>query len=837
VKTATYIRFAQFRAFWTARVFVRKVRFQILRLYYRAHHWVKDESQKTKLLLQFCYVTARQLIFAVLVGAIIWLTETVGNRLGWFSRWHPPDASNYVSFMGTVAQIGGVFIALYYTAVVSVAASVFAKAPSPVRNLLVGEQIGSFYMRFLAFTTFLPLILVAWTFFGVAPFHFGVPFIVVLAAVGVLMFVRLGQQAFNLFDPTSLALGAFDRFNRSLDEVSPSGFHWLDNTFQDHARRNGAEGLEAIAALYDICLNSPHLRGRPLQGLVNQTIFALSRYQVLKRSIPPRSYWFERIYSHPSLYLMPDYTLEISQRTGTTVQPELAFDSWWVEKRLEPLLIKYLGVSLQPQPQGSAIDLLEIIQNYLEQLVSQCQLEHAVELLETIGNEIAVGVTQRAKDHDSEYDFRLAALGEYYGNLVTSLLLRFSATTKSLTPESIRQAIERLDWLSESSVYLTRLPIFLTPRLEWLRERIQFEQSVEGRKTTPIWYQLELLSQATAEYLKKTLPILSGMLRRTSVLPADFAPDGHQVWFAAGLLRTRWEFLKKVPYHLGVISESVEPFKRPVILSDLPWPTIDMREHLASMEIAESEAVVAMAKIIALMVGKSRPENLPDYRGQFLQNLAEGSLSALSKDDGELLKKIFPVFFVGSMAEVEALRPEPSTDYTFVAKYQVALAPIFDLIEISGQALAFAELRGNPALWETVKSTWDRYLDSMPNGIKQLSLIVTHGKPQFAIPPRGIIRTAWSQALSHSLMEIPGASDGMFHSSKADKVQHGSPLIRYLASRAHLFDEIGSQVFLSLYLRKRPGADGVEWPRERDLHLSRVFTPSSERVDDDEDED
>ncbi len=152
------------------------------------------------------------MLFASLIASLIWLIETLVGRLGGFARWKAPEPSAYASFMETVAQIGGVFIALYYTALSSVAATVFAKAPSQVRNLFVGERTGSLYMRYVAYATFLPLALVALTFAGVPPLHLGVPCVVVLAAIAILVFVHLGQQAFNFFDPTNLAAGAFDQF-------------------------------------------------------------------------------------------------------------------------------------------------------------------------------------------------------------------------------------------------------------------------------------------------------------------------------------------------------------------------------------------------------------------------------------------------------------------------------------------------------------------------------------------------------------------------------------------------------------------------------------------------
>ncbi len=176
-------------------------------------------------------------------------------------------------------------------------------------------------------------------------------------------------------------------------------------------------------------------------------------------------------------------------------------------------------------------------------MVSRYQLSHAVDFLEQIGDEIAKAVVA-TNSADSQNDLRLAALGEYYGTLATGLLLSFARSTENLKPEASAKALADIDWSSEKAIYTSGLPGFLTSRLEWLKERVQFELAV-GRRLTTGWYQEELVNQSIAERLKEDLPLLFGILRRTSVLPTRFVPNEHQVVFTAGLLRARWEFLSR----------------------------------------------------------------------------------------------------------------------------------------------------------------------------------------------------------------------------------------------------------------------------------------------------
>ena len=298
-----------------------------------------------------------------------------------------------------------------------------------------------------------------------------------------LLFVHLGQSAFNFFDPTSLAYGAFEQFRKSWVEATPHGFRWLDKSFQNYHRRTATTSLDAVAALFDVCFRSEHLRGRPLLNFINATVSLLTQYGASKSKIPPKSFWFEQAYRHPSWYLSPDYSVDIAQRTGTAVQPDVAFDFWWVEKRIEPLLLKYFRFALrQIGRQEFSTEFLDIVDRYLSGLVSQRQLPHAVEFFGQIGEELKVVVTKsdwKKGTEPTELDF--ATWAEYYGVLGTKLLVGFSSAVEHLTKASICDALRRIKWASERSVHSTGLPAFLIPRFEWLENLIQFEGAVEGQ--------------------------------------------------------------------------------------------------------------------------------------------------------------------------------------------------------------------------------------------------------------------------------------------------------------------------------------------------------------------
>ena len=114
-----------------------------------------------------------------------------------------PDDGDYVTFLATVSGIGGIFIGLYYTAIVSVGSAIFANVPNNVRDLLAEERFGNVYMGFLSFLTVFGLVLVAFRVLGLPRIHLAIPVVTFLAGIGVFAFVNLGKRAFNLFDSRS----------------------------------------------------------------------------------------------------------------------------------------------------------------------------------------------------------------------------------------------------------------------------------------------------------------------------------------------------------------------------------------------------------------------------------------------------------------------------------------------------------------------------------------------------------------------------------------------------------------------------------------------------------
>jgi hypothetical protein len=130
------------------------------------------------------------------------------------TRWPIPESSNYVSWLSSLAQIGGVFIALYFAAVTAAAGAIYATVPNNIRDLLTRERVGNIYVKYLTQATFIPLCLIALNLAGFSQLRLALPVLIILAGTGIIAFAALGRRAFDLFDPTKLAGSLFGELGR-----------------------------------------------------------------------------------------------------------------------------------------------------------------------------------------------------------------------------------------------------------------------------------------------------------------------------------------------------------------------------------------------------------------------------------------------------------------------------------------------------------------------------------------------------------------------------------------------------------------------------------------------
>ena len=740
------------------------------------------------------------MIVAASVAGLLWIIAP-------YTEFIPPLSSEaaYVQLLAVIAGVGGVFIGLYYTAITAAMTAVYVRMPATVRQLLLEERVGNSYMRLVATTTFLALILLALRVVGAPTPSVAAPVLAVLSGVGVFGFVKLGAWAFRLFDPTTTSHLVFRNLQLSLNQVKVGGYRWREPAFQEYSRRGGERGLRTLKDLAAVCQNSEHLRDGALASLAAESL-AFSELSVgAKTTIPTTSRWFPEIYVQPDWYRASDSETSMAHDTGTLLFPKSCRDVLWVEKECVEVAMSALKSFLARSEDGMTRELMLRFESYLGVLAQHGHLTEVKELVEQLHSAVIHAVLGRPEADETQCLNRVA-LVDSVGRLWVVVLLRAADWADSLGTGSPSGLADSSAWLDPRTPYRLGLSTHALPRAEWLAERLEYERMVLGAAVTPNWYLAELLAQPEAEALSTSLGVIFRDAPQRFNAVVDQLREGHASWPTACCLSESLHYVRKAKAHLDRFKDAGERLGKERRIAELSWPADNFQELHEALTSSFVGVVEKMAGLLPQL--PKRPNVLPDYPGQFLHTCVEEVFKLILAGDVTPMSRVLPSVFVGCLAKHDALKPtdlQPD-DLRLEGSIALSLAPILDLVELSGLSLLLSQVHPERATWPTVQRLWDGFLDANNPFVSQLAAMLHFSKGLFAIAPRSILRTGWHQRVDHVLGQLPTrAPRRRWYPERV--VDHPSALVQAIASPYGLMRSFydGCDIFAACYLAERPG--------------------------------
>ena len=751
-------------------------------------------------ILSISKLTIVDMIVGASVAGLLWTIAP-------YTEFIPPLSSEaaYVQLLAVIAGVGGVFIGLYYTAITAAMTAVYVRMPATVRQLLLEERVGNSYMRLVATTTFLALILLALRVVGATTPSVAVPVIAVLSGVGVFGFVKLGAWAFRLFDPTAISHLVFRNLHLSLNQVKAGAYRWKEPAFQEYSRRGGERGLRTLKDLAAVCQNSEHLRDGALVSLAAASL-AFSELSVgAKSKIPTTSRWFPEIYVQPDWYRASDGETSMAHDTGTPLRPESRRDFWWLEKECVEIAMGALESFLARSRDQMARELISAFESYLEVLAQHGHLIEAKALVDQLHSAVMHVVLERTEVDETQCLNRVA-LVDCLGRLWVVVLLRAADWADSLGTGAPPELAGSSVWLDLRTPYELGLSAHALPRAEWLSERLEYERMVLGAAVTPNWYLAELLAQPEATVLSTSLGVIFRDAPQRFSAAVDQLREGQASWPAACCLSDSLHYVRKAQFHLHRFKDAGERLGKERRIAELSWPADNFQELDEALTSSFVGVVEKMAKLLPQLA--KRPNVLPDYPGQFLHTCVEEVFELVVAGDVTPMSRILPSVFVGCLAKHDALKPtdlQPD-DPRLEASIALSLAPILDLAELSGFSLLLSQVHPERPTWPTVQKLWDAFFDVNSPFVSQLAAMLRFSKGRFAIGPRSILRTGWHLRVDHVLGQLPTrAPRRRWYPERV--VDHPSALVQAIASPYGLMRSVydGCDIFAACYLAERPG--------------------------------
>lgn len=813
---------AQFRPFWRLRARIDDAVLGLRRLRFAFRTHISEEAQSSSALLNIARLTLYDLLVALFVSAGVWWTNP---RLS-FLETTIEDAA-YIQLVSGIAAIGGIFIGLYYAAITAAMTAVYAQMPSSVSQLLMQERFGNAYMRFVATLTFTAINLLALQALGIGTSRVGTPLLALGSGVAVFGFVKLGTLAFRLFDPTEVSTAVFRDLQAVSSQVVVGGYQWRSTAFQHYAQRRCAQRLQALNELADACQTSKYLRDEPLVRLAaNMLVFAAHSVEH-RPKIPTKSRWFPQSYSQRDWYRTPDDQTIIAHDTGTTLVQETVPDKWWVEKQCERVALNALKSLLERRQLISARSLMSAFGSYVDTLSKHGWVTEALVFSDRL-EDLAVSTALDADAPSEERLVNRVALLDCIAHLRITCVLRAADWADALDRERLRQALNDVNWLRPTTPYTLGLHGYSLETAEWLAERLAFERSISSQ-VTPQWYCVELLAQQEAEAIARAIAGLCRDAFGRIWAVTERALKKQQLWESACLLSGALHYVRKLQGHLNRFQGAMTRVSADRVIKQIPWPVENFERVEADLDEHYAKAIERMTLLIPRL--SKRPQDLPDYAGQFLHAATEQVFDCVIKRDADALTKIFPGTFVGCLTMHEALWPQDLKldDPWLEGELSLSFAPILDLVELSGFSYLLSEVFPKQKTWPVLAQKWGKVLDTQKELGNRVLRIVAFSKGQFAFAPRSILRTNWQQRLEQILRKLPTKREGHPFASH-QVIDHPSTFVRTVVHSGPLGNRYdGADIFIAAYLLARPDVSGDAAHRQA-LELARRLADDKERT-------
>jgi hypothetical protein len=477
-------------------------------------------------------------------------------------------------------------------------------------------------------------------------------------------------------------------------------------------------------------------------------------------------------------------------------------------------------------PKG--LQLLDAIDYYLQKATENLFVKQAYDVLNTIVSAFLESLP--AEDDFLKKTERLEriAVFERLSNLCINILLKFIKYSESLNRKHFDNTISVVEWRKKADLYKHGFLPHLLKQVETFHQQLSFEKDCEDTIISPNWYLTELVVLAEARTYTDCIQEIIQECASRFTKWADICNKKKRFWISAAIQSRELEYWKKVEYNFRLIENAWNDLIKERHINGLLWPTVDFNLLKATVSERQKKLLGEISQQSNLLSLLHRRDDFPDYAGQFLHFTAHSVLSAICEPDEALLIATYKPFFYASITKFQELRPkiEPA-DWRFESQFNVAAAPIIDLLELSGYAKLMSALYNKPNLWAEISKTWDEYLadkDTPKDALKFFAACVNITDLGFGIAYRGITRTSWKQRIERILHGLPRKT--MYHKGIGiipyEEVEHPEPLVRLFARERMGSFYDGIDVFISEFIHNNDKYKDLEFGRRRERLIDDI---------------
>lgn len=771
--------------FWKLRTWLGKAGFVLERRKYKSSASVTKAKESARILGSFTWIDKKSLLLIMLILTILVFLETyVRNNFTWLKLLSVDDKKFNIEQLRLYAQILAAVFSIYFATIGIILSAGYTRLRRDIIQMLTNEQVGSVYAKALVFAAMFCLAATALPLIGFDPGVFVNAAGMILTVLSVFALFPLGQRLFNFFNLNQLV--------RS--EILPSIARHIEGaasrrnsiSLANHHSKVARQALEQLSYIDERIKVDKEGLEHNLPALNYDYTILLLHYLQKKHTINQESYWFPRLSKHRQWFFAGDIETSLALKTSSQLQVEERVDYAWFENEIADRLAGHIELAFQVGNLELALKLISNFSVRISAYAAQFQFDIGMQEVKKFKKIIE----KTLLSSDVENAKVIINIADAWAKLGSSLCLETLRRIITFEGE-LKQFFEEDEWSEKS---LRSLPTFLQVELAFIVERIEFEQEIEGQRLSKPKYVRQLAVQKLLQHYAKILPAVCDFYQSMvpdfveTLLKIKMSKAATQVVLAS--LHNHW----KLPRWLDEIDQLVARYDEYEHYTEKHYelPKIEVAEMSKQLPALRDDAVVMLSSgdMIGHIFEPKHNDELPDHFGQVYFELAEACISAMEQNDPGKLDKVLPMFLSLTFITERLKFSEQSLDINEEYRLHLSSSVINDLAAVIGFAMLYAEYFDNAALSENALTTFDAWIEKIPDKQQYLKRMVCLSNPNsfsMSASPRSQIRFNWKVSF-----ERRARADGF-----GDQVggmrgnQHPNQIVReFMRSRSdpsHLF--------------------------------------------------
>ncbi|MCG3658322.1 hypothetical protein [Aliarcobacter butzleri] len=748
-----YLFFSQYKFFWYIQKKQYNLIFSIKKLLFNIKKTLINNTETNEAYKTFFEWSFAKTVIIILLTYVLqiinpyidfWVKTLLNEYLkpdNVIFTLNPINNSEYITFLSAIAAIGGVFIALYFSSLSAINATLYSTFSKNLRDLLYRDTVSNTYIKLLSYTTFFSFTLIGFFLLGFEKIYISIPILLLLIGFSIFSYYGMGSRMHELLSSDTLSHSIFNNLYKYINYATKNDIYNKDISFQKHYFRLASQEIKLLKSLIETSLTNYKIYNTSFEN-INLNIFKLlGYYQIKKRLIPYDSLWYKQDYEHKDLYKMGNFSnLDIFLKNATIPQGKNKSDLFWIEDKLINYVIKIIIKKVENDEIEDYQDLLAYLLNYLKLLVKHGNINYAIKIVKKIKQEINI---------DTSREKSALFLTDYIYSLPIEIILEFIKNINIYSYNYVSDILNMNNSLNTNIIINFNENISET--LNWLHEKLSLEIKTEGKIISHKWYQTEIIMLSLSRIFIENIEIISNLLE--NFFNNDFKDKNIQAY--SFILNRKWECINKYISNFDSIENILEEYLKQRKISGLEWIDFSIEMYKTKNKLLKKNCIVEIGDTLTL-IDSRKDDKFPDIKGFFLQTISDNLLDLGIEDNYDELKKIYPNFLISSMFKFYDLKPTFNAQQLDSRKQNQlvqSFLPILNLIEITGLIKIILDFNKDQDTWDFIEKYW---LDLLKNKDKFINIdfihsVISLSDSHIAVTPGYDQRFTWNTKIRNYL--------------------------------------------------------------------------------------